>query len=268
MNLHNEGEGTTVEIRNLSAFYGTFKAIEGIDMIIDPHSIIALIGPSGCGKSTILRCINRMHEVTPGARVTGQVLVSGVNIYGKGISPTDIRSWVGMVFQKPNPFPTMSIADNVIAGLKLNGIKPKGTTYQEIVESVLTSVGMWREVKDKLHTSGMSLSGGQQQRLYIARAIAVEPKILLMDEPCSALDPASTAKIEELLRELRNKYTIVLVTHNMQQALRVADETAFSLQTMPASVISLNMDLPVRCFLTRETNAHRIIYPGVLVERL
>jgi phosphate transport system ATP-binding protein len=190
--------------------------------------VTALIGPSGCGKSTLVRCLNRLHELIPGARAAGKVVLDGENIYDDGVDPVSVRRAVGMVFQRPNPFPTMSIVDNTIAGFKLNGRKPK-SELQEIVERALTGAGLWEEVKDRLGSPATSLSGGQQQRLCIARAIAVQPEILLMDEPCSALDPVATLRIEDLIMELRERYTIVLVTHNMQQAARVADRTAFLL---------------------------------------
>jgi phosphate transport system ATP-binding protein len=218
-----------LETRNLSAFYGKTKVVEDVNLKFSPNIITALIGPSGCGKSTLIRCLNRMHEVIKGAYATGEVLLDGENIYAPEADPVRIRRRIGMVFQKPNPFPTMSIYDNVIAGLKLNAGRQRGVNYDEIVESALRSVALWDEVKDKLRSSGIALSGGQQQRLCIARAIAVEPEVLLLDEPCSALDPIATLKIEELLQELCNRYTIILVTHNMQQAARVSDMTAFFL---------------------------------------
>ncbi len=218
-----------LETRHLSAYYGPVKAIENIDLKFMPNIITALIGPSGCGKSTLLRCLNRMHEVVRGAYATGDVLLDGENIYAPGADPVRIRRRIGMVFQKPNPFPTMSIYDNVLVGLKLNRGKQRGANDDDIVEAALRSVALWDEVKDKLRSSGAALSGGQQQRLCIARAIAVEPEVLLLDEPASALDPIATLKIEELLRELRSRYAIVLVTHNMQQAARVSDMIGFLL---------------------------------------
>src|SRR4051812_1575499 len=218
-----------LEVRNLSAYYGKSLAVGDINIKFNPNTITALIGPSGCGKSTLIRCLNRMHEVVKGAYATGEVLLDGENIYGPGSDPVRIRRRIGMVFQKPNPFPTMSIYDNVLAGVKLNGGKKRGADYDQIVEEALTSVALWDEVKTKLKSSGIALSGGQQQRLCIARAIAVEPEVLLLDEPCSALDPIATLKIEELLQELANRYTIILVTHNMQQAARVSERTAFLL---------------------------------------
>ncbi len=222
-------QGHELEARNLNVFYGKTHAVEDINIKFQPNSISALIGPSGCGKSSVLRCLNRMHEVTKDAYVKGEVLLNGENIYAPGVDPVRIRRRIGMVFQKPNPFPMMSVYENVIAGFKLNRGQPKGVNFDEIVERALRSAALWDEVKDKLHESGAALSGGQQQRLCIARAVAVEPEVLLMDEPCSALDPISTLKIEELMQELVKEYTIVLVTHNLQQAVRVADMTAFLL---------------------------------------
>jgi phosphate transport system ATP-binding protein len=223
-------ETTTERIRveHLTAFYGRTQAIHGISLSIASNWITAIIGPSGCGKSTLLRCLNRMHELVPGARVEGRVLLDGGNIYAPEVDPVVIRRRVGMVFQRPNPFPTMSIYDNVAAGLRLNGVRSR-EILDEVVERSLRQAALWDEVKDILREPGTSLSGGQQQRLCIARALAVEPEVLLMDEPASALDPASTLKIEELARTLREHLTIVLVTHNMQQAARVSDSTAFLL---------------------------------------
>lgn len=217
-----------IVIDRLSAWFAAKQVLHDIDMKIEGRKITAIIGPSGCGKSTLIRCINRMHEVVPEARVTGRVLVEGRNIYAPEVDPVEVRRWIGMVFQRPNPFPTMSIYDNVAAGLKLNGIR-KRQLLDEVVERSLTLAALWDEVKDDLRKSGASLSGGQQQRLCIARAIAVEPDVLLMDEPCSALDPVATAKIEELMLELKKDYTIVIVTHNMQQAARVSEHTGFLL---------------------------------------
>jgi phosphate transport system ATP-binding protein len=219
----------SVEVRNLNAYYGKSHAIGDVSIKFRPEIITALIGPSGCGKSTMIRCLNRMHEVIKGAYATGEVLLGNENIYAPEANPVRIRRRIGMVFQKPNPFPTMSIYDNVIAGLKLNADGRPGLNLDEIVEASLRSVALWDEVKDKLKSSGIALSGGQQQRLCIARAVALEPDVLLLDEPCSALDPIATLKIEELLQELRRRYTIILVTHNMQQAARVSDMTAFFL---------------------------------------
>ena len=215
-----------VMVRGLGAFYNGTHAITGIDLDVLEHRITAIIGPSGCGKSTLLRCLNRMHEEVPGARVVGKVLLNREDIYTPGVYPPQIRRRVGMVFQKANPFPMMSVYDNVISGLKLFA-KAKKSEFDEIVETSLKAVSLWDEVKDKLGKSGAALSGGQQQRLCIARTIAVKPEVILLDEPCSALDPASTHKIEVLMRTLREEYTLVLVTHNMQQAARVSDLTAF-----------------------------------------
>ena len=216
-----------IEINDLDVYYGDFKAVEGVSVEIEPRSVTAFIGPSGCGKSTFLRTLNRMHEVIPGARVEGEVLVDGNNLYGKGVDPVLVRRQVGMVFQRPNPFPTMSIADNVLAGVKLNNRRIAKSDAEALVEKSLRGANLWNEVKDRLDRPGSSLSGGQQQRLCIARAIAVEPEVILMDEPCSALDPISTLAIEDLIEELKTEYTIVIVTHNMQQASRVSDKTAF-----------------------------------------
>jgi len=212
---------------NLRAYYGSFLAVKDVSMAIEPHSITAIIGPSGCGKSTLIRCFNRMHEVIHRARVAGRVLLDGVDIYAQGVDPVNIRTRIGMVFQKPNPFPTMSIMDNVVAGRRLSSVWSKRSEMDEIAEKSLRQAALWDEVKDKLKQSGASLSGGQQQRLCIARALAVQPEVILMDEPCSALDPVATLKIEDLMRTLTKDYTIVIVTHNMQQAGRVSDRTAF-----------------------------------------
>jgi phosphate transport system ATP-binding protein len=213
----------------LSAWYGATPAIRNIDLDVLPHRVTAIIGPSGCGKSTALRCLNRMHEVVRGARVAGHVYLEGEDVYAPSVDPVRVRQRIGMVFQKPNPFPMMSIYDNVIAGLKLTDDRRSRAERDELVFACLQSVALWDEVKDKLRQSGASLSGGQQQRLCIARALAVEPEVLLMDEPCSALDPIATYKIEELIHELKQRYTIAIVTHNMQQASRVSDYTAFFL---------------------------------------
>jgi phosphate transport system ATP-binding protein len=217
-----------IEAVNVSAYYGSFRAIDGISMTIEPKSVTALIGPSGCGKSTFLRSINRMHEVLPGARIEGELTIDGQNVYDRDVDVTAVRRMIGMVFQRPNPFPTMSIFDNVAAGLRLNGVRKKAT-LQEAAEKALKGANLWNEVKDRLDRPGAGLSGGQQQRLCIARTIAVEPQVVLMDEPCSALDPISTLAIEDLIAELKDRFTIVIVTHNMQQAARVADKTAFML---------------------------------------
>jgi phosphate transport system ATP-binding protein len=216
-----------IDVNNLNVYYSKFLAVEDISLAIEPNSVTAFIGPSGCGKSTFLRTLNRMHEVIPGARVEGEVLMDGENLYGKDIDPVAVRRHVGMVFQRPNPFPTMSIAENVLAGVKLNNGRISKANAEDLVEESLKGANLWNEVKDRLDKPGSSLSGGQQQRLCIARAIAIKPDVLLMDEPCSALDPISTLAIEDLMQELKTEYTIVIVTHNMQQAARVADRTAF-----------------------------------------
>jgi phosphate transport system ATP-binding protein len=213
--------------QHLSAYYGQTCAVHNVNVAFPPNVVTAIIGPSGCGKSTLVRCLNRMHEVVPGARAEGEVLLDGDDIYAPGVDPVQVRRRIGMVFQKPTPFPTMSIEENVAAGLRLNGVALKRPERDRIVERSLRQAALWEEVKDRLRRPGASLSGGQQQRLCVARALAVEPEVLLMDEPCSALDPISTARIEELLLELKASYTIVLVTHNMQQAARTADLTAF-----------------------------------------
>jgi phosphate transport system ATP-binding protein len=215
-----------IDVKDLNVYYGDFRAVEGVTLGIDARSVTAFIGPSGCGKSTFLRTINRMHEVLPIGRVEGQVLLDGADLYDKNVDPVAVRRTIGMVFQRPNPFPTMSIFDNVAAGLRLNGTRNKAE-LAEAVESSLRDANLWNEVKDRLAKPGAGLSGGQQQRLCIARAIAVRPQVLLMDEPCSALDPISTLAIEDLIAELKNDFTIVIVTHNMQQAARVSDRTAF-----------------------------------------
>ena len=215
-----------IDVEDVNVYYSDFLAVEGASINIAPLSVTAFIGPSGCGKSTFLRILNRMHEVIPGGRVSGSVLLDGEDLYGPGVDPVNVRRTVGMVFQKANPFPTMSIYDNVVAGLKLNGVRKK-SLLDDAAEQNLRSANLWEEVKDRLDRPGAGLSGGQQQRLCIARAIAVEPSVLLMDEPCSALDPISTLAIEDLIAELKASYTIVIVTHNMQQAARVSDRTAF-----------------------------------------
>ncbi len=216
-----------IEVENLNVYYSDFLAVEGVSMDIEPRAVTAFIGPSGCGKSTFLRTLNRMHEVIPGARVEGKVLVDGDDLYGSGVDPVLVRRHVGMVFQRANPFPTMSIKENVLAGVKLNNKRISKSDADALVERSLRGANLWNEVKDRLDKPGAGLSGGQQQRLCIARAIAVSPDVLLMDEPCSALDPISTFAIEELIQELKTDYTIVIVTHNMQQASRVSDKTAF-----------------------------------------
>jgi phosphate transport system ATP-binding protein len=218
--------GGAVTIAGLNVFYGSFQAIRDIGLTIRPRAVTAIIGPSGCGKSTFLRTLNRMHELTPGARVEGSILLDGIDIMAEDVDAVQLRRVVGMVFQRPNPFPTMSIYDNVAAGLRLTG-RHSRRELDEVVERSLRRAALWDEVKDKLKANGMSLSGGQQQRLCIARALAVDPEVILMDEPASALDPVATLRIEQLMAELRQSYTIVIVTHNMQQAARVSDETAF-----------------------------------------
>lgn len=221
--------GTPIHVSNLNAWFGKRQALENISVDVPPNHATAIIGPSGCGKSTFVRCVNRMHETVPDARVDGTVKLGETDVYGNGSSPVEVRRKVGMVFQKPNPFPTMSIYDNVAAGLKLNGVRRR-RQLDEVVERSLRQAALWDEVKDELKKkSGASLSGGQQQRLCIARALAVEPEVMLMDEPASALDPISTAKIEDLIYQLKEQYTIVIVTHNMQQAARVAEFTGFFL---------------------------------------
>ena len=233
----------SIDVSDLNVYYGDFLAVEGVNMTIPAKSVTALIGPSGCGKSTFLRTLNRMHEVIPGARVEGKVVIDGQSLYDPGVDPVEVRRTIGMVFQRPNPFPTMSIADNVLAGLRLNNKKLKKAEAQAVVEKSLRGANLWEEVKDRLSKPGMGLSGGQQQRLCIARAIAVEPQILLMDEPCSALDPISTSAVEDLIHELRTDYTIVIVTHNMQQAARVSEDTAFfnlSAAGKPGRLVEMN----------------------------
>ena len=222
------GQGVKLDVVDLTAWYGKKQAISNVSFPIVDNEVTAIIGPSGCGKSTLIRCLNRMHELIPGSKVDGKVLLDGSDIYNSNLNPADIRRRIGMVFQKPNPFPNMSIRDNVVAGLKLNGVRDK-KKLDEVAQRCLRQVHLWDEVKDELKKSGASLSGGQQQRLCIARALAVDPEVMLMDEPCSALDPTATAKIEELIISLKRElhYTIAIVTHNMQQAARVADRTAF-----------------------------------------
>jgi phosphate transport system ATP-binding protein len=226
--LSGDGEGY-LKVDRLSAWYGNTLAVKNIDLNIRSHIITAIIGPSGCGKSTLIRCLNRLHEVTPNGRVDGHVWLDGEDIYDKNIDPVMIRRRIGMVFQKPSAFPTMTVFDNVAAGLRLTRFWSRRSQMEEIVERSLRQAALWDEVKDKLDEPGSCLSGGQQQRLCIARAIAVQPEIILLDEPCSALDPVATLKIEDLMRELVREYTIIIVTHNMQQAARVSDMTAFML---------------------------------------
>jgi phosphate transport system ATP-binding protein len=221
------GGAKRIEARGVDLFYGDFQAVAGVSVTIEPNKVTALIGSSGCGKTTFLRALNRMHELTPGARVAGRIALDDQDIYAKGVDPVQVRRLVGMVFQSPNPFPTMSVYENVAAGLSLNGGRVKKAEKDEVVERSLRGAHLWNEVKDRLDKPGSGLSGGQQQRLCIARAIAVEPEVLLMDEPCSALDPVATLAIEDLIGELKNRYTIAIVTHNMQQAARASDVTAF-----------------------------------------
>jgi phosphate transport system ATP-binding protein len=216
-----------IELKSLDVYYSSFLAVEDINLVIEPKAITAFIGPSGCGKSTLIRTLNRMHEVIPGAYVTGSLTMDGEDIYASDIDPVKVRRQVGMVFQRPNPFPTMSIKENVLSGYRLNNNKMAKSEADEIAEKALVGANLWNEVKDRLNLPGSSLSGGQQQRLCIARAIAVEPDVILMDEPTSALDPISTAAIEDLAVELKDKFTVVIVTHNMQQASRISDMTAF-----------------------------------------
>lgn len=226
MNTDGEPLHLAIEAKNVSMWYGSKRAVDNVTMDMPAKAVTAIIGPSGCGKSTFIRALNRMHELVPHTRIEGSVFLHGQNLYASGVDPVIVRRRVGMVFQKSNPFPTMSIGDNVIVGLRLNGVSDR-KFLNERLEQSLRMAALWDEVKDDLHKSGTSLSGGQQQRLCIARALAVEPEVLLMDEPCSALDPIATAKIEELIQGLKTRYTIVIVTHNMQQAGRVSDFTAF-----------------------------------------
>ena len=219
--------GQRIDVNHENIYYGDFLAVEDVNIIIEPNKVTSFIGPSGCGKSTVLRTLDRMHEIIPGAHVEGEVLLEGKNLYDKDVDPVAVRRDVGMVFQRPNPFPTMSIRENVLAGVKLNNRKISKSDADDLVEWALRGANLWNEVKDRLDNPGIGLSGGQQQRLCIARAVAVHPQVLLMDEPCSALDPISTLAVEDLINELKNEYTIVIVTHNMQQAARIADYTAF-----------------------------------------
>ncbi|HHX85590.1 MAG TPA: phosphate ABC transporter ATP-binding protein [Actinomycetales bacterium] len=230
------------DLEDVNIYYGDFHAVQDVNLAVPPRSVTAFIGPSGCGKSTVLRTLNRMHEAIEGAYVTGKVLLDGEDIYGKNVDPVAVRRTIGMVFQRPNPFPTMSIRENVVAGLRLQGVRSK-KTLDEVCEKSLRGANLWEEVKDRLDKPGGGLSGGQQQRLCIARAIAIEPAVLLMDEPCSALDPISTLAVEDLIAELKTDYTIVIVTHNMQQAARVSDQTAFfSLEATgkPGQLVEVN----------------------------
>jgi phosphate transport system ATP-binding protein len=221
-----EEQAYKVSIKKLEAWFGTKQAVKDVSLDVKENTITAIIGPSGCGKTTLIRCLNRMHEMTPSSRSRGQVIIDGIDIYDRNIDPVIIKRRIGMVFQKPNPFPTMSIYDNVAAGLKLNGVKDR-QLIDEIVKESLQGAGLWEEVKNELDKPGMGLSGGQQQRLCIGRALAMQPEVLLMDEPTSALDPMASSKIEELVHDLKQELTIIIVTHNMQQAARVSDYTAF-----------------------------------------
>ena len=236
-----------LEIEGLNVYYGAFRAVHDINLTVEPHAITAIIGPSGCGKTTFLRTLNRMHELAPGTRVEGTVRLDGEDIYGPDVDPVALRRVVGMVFQRPNPFPTMSIYDNVAAGLRLTGHR-RGSALDEIVERSLRRAALWDEVKDKLSSRGTSLSGGQQQRLCIARALAVDPEVILMDEPASSLDPVATLRIEALMAELRTNYTIVIVTHNMQQASRISDYTAFFTMGPDRAGYLVEMDATVKIF--------------------
>jgi phosphate transport system ATP-binding protein len=245
---------TELRTHELNAYYGKHLALRGVTIRFEPNAITALIGPSGCGKSTLLRCLNRMHEVVPNTRVEGEVLLDNANLYDPGVDPTALRRRIGMVFQRPNPFPTMSIKDNVLAGVRLAGNVSDRTALDEIAEKSLKLSALWDEVKDKLNQPGTSLSGGQQQRLCIARALAVEPEVLLMDEPASSLDPISTMKIEELMRDLKKTYTIVIVTHNMQQAARCSDYTGFMLAAEAEPGELVEFGLSTRMFTTPKDN--------------
>ena len=236
-----------IEVEGLNVYYGSFRAVRDITLTIKPHAITAIIGPSGCGKSTFLRTLNRMHELTPMTRVDGSVRLDGEDVYGSSVDPVALRRVVGMVFQRPNPFPTMSIYDNVVAGLRLTG-RHRQDELDEVVERSLRRAALWDEVKDKLKSGGTSLSGGQQQRLCIARALAVDPEVILMDEPASALDPVATLRIEELMAELRSNYTIAIVTHNMQQASRISDHTAFFTMGPDRAGYLVEMDATVQIF--------------------
>jgi len=245
---------TELRTQSLNAYYGKHLAVRGVTIRFEPNAITALIGPSGCGKSTLLRCLNRMHEVVPNTRVEGEVLLDDANLYDPGVDPTALRRRIGMVFQRPNPFPTMSIKDNVLAGVRLAGNISDRSSLDSIAEHSLRLSALWDEVKDKLHQPGTSLSGGQQQRLCIARALAVEPDVLLMDEPASALDPISTMKIEELMRDLKKTYTIIIVTHNMQQAARCSDFTGFMLAAEAAPGELVEFGESSRMFTTPKDN--------------
>jgi len=252
-----------IEARSLNIYYGKFKAVEDVSMTIEPRAVTAFIGPSGCGKSTFLRSINRMHEVIPGAYVEGELLLDGHDLYGPGVDPVNVRRQVGMVFQRPNPVPTMSIKETVLAGLKLNTRRASKSELDDTAEKALRGANLWEEVKNRLDLPGSGLSGGQQQRLCIARAIAMQPQVLLMDEPCSALDPISTLAIEDLIQELKEQYTIVIVTHNMQQAARVSDATAFfNIAGTGSPGKLIEMGTTEKIFSTPEQKATEDYIPG------
>ena len=265
--------GQRIDVNHLNIFYGDFLAVEDVNINIEANKVTAFIGPSGCGKSTVLRTLDRMHEIIPGAHCEGEVLLEGKNLYDKDVDPVAVRRDVGMVFQRPNPFPTMSIRENVLAGVKLNNRKISKSDADDLVEWALRGANLWNEVKDRLDNPGIGLSGGQQQRLCIARAVAVHPQVLLMDEPCSALDPISTLAVEDLINELKNEYTIVIVTHNMQQAARIADYTAFfNLKAVgqPGHLEYFTEDrksTPPRCSTTRRTKKPNATSPDVLADR-
>ena len=260
--------GQRIDVNHLNIFYGDFLAVEDVNINIEANKVTAFIGPSGCGKSTVLRTLDRMHEIIPGAHCEGEVLLEGKNLYDKDVDPVAVRRDVGMVFQRPNPFPTMSIRENVLAGVKLNNRKISKSDADDLVEWALRGANLWNEVKDRLDNPGIGLSGGQQQRLCIARAVAVHPQVLLMDEPCSALDPISTLAVEDLINELKNEYTIVIVTHNMQQAARIADYTAFfNLRPLASRVTSSTSPTPPRCSTTRRTKKPNATSPDVLADR-
>jgi phosphate transport system ATP-binding protein len=241
-------EEHVITLRDVSAFYGARRVVRDVNLDVRTNAITAIIGPSGSGKSTLLRCIDRMHEIIPGAKTTGRIEYRGIDIYGDGVDPAAVRRTIGMVFQQPNPFPTMSIADNVSAPARFNGLVKGKVAERELVERCLRHAALWDEVKDKLNHSGASLSGGQQQRLCIARALAMQPDVLLMDEPCSALDPIATLQVEQLMIELRTEYTIIIVTHNMQQASRVSDRTAFFTMAEDRAGYLVEVDETVKIF--------------------
>ena len=260
--------GQRIDVNHLNIFYGDFLAVEDVNINIEANKVTAFIGPSGCGKSTVLRTLDRMHEIIPGAHCEGEVLLEGKNLYDKDVDPVAVRRDVGMVFQRPNPFPTMSIRENVLAGVKLNNRKISKSDADDLVEWALRGANLWNEVKDRLDNPGIGLSGGQQQRLCIARAVAVHPQVLLMDEPCSALDPISTLAVEDLINELKNDYTIVIVTHNMQQAARIADYTAFfNLRPSASRVTSSTSLTRPLCSTTPRTKKPNVTSPDALADR-